>query len=863
MQQFLRIKAENPHALLFFRMGDFYELFFDDAQTAARILDITLTQRGQSNGAPIKMAGVPYHSAEQYLAKLIAAGQSVAICEQIGDPANSKGPVERKVMRILTPGTVTDKALLPERQNASLLAVFAQHQEIGIAWLVMASGELRMAQFPRHELPQHLARISPNEWLCMPEQWPALSESLIDSPHQIPANIDQVPSWVWQSNDGATRLANALDLKDLSVIGIDENRPMEAALQAMAVVLAFAAHTQGLGWMGKIPHIQSCQVESNDLYIGMDGATRRNLELTQTLRGETEPTLYSLMDSCTSPMGSRLLRHWVHHPIRSQQIVRQRHQAVGALLSKPFEFQELQGLWSNISDVERIASRIALKSVRPKDLASLRETIAQLPKMQEILAHFMGSCELLNQLCQSITIRSELFDLLNAAIMPDPAAIIREGGVIAQGYNAELDELRSLSADTGQFLLDLEARERVRTGINTLRVEFNKIHGFFIEVTHGQTDKVPLDYQRRQTLKNAERYITPELKAFEDKALSAKEKSFALEKQLYEELMELLQPWIGNLQKIAHALSQLDVISSFASCAKTYQWHPPELVDYPVLQIEGGRHPVVESQLAKRSASFSSNDLDLHATRRMLMITGPNMGGKSTYMRQVALITVMAYIGSYVPASSAKIGPIDQIFTRIGAADDLASGKSTFMVEMTEAAGILHRASPQSLVLMDEIGRGTSTFDGLSLAWAIAKYLLEVNQSFTLFATHYLELAHLPSNYPTCVNVHLSAIEQGRELIFLHQVKPGHASQSYGLHVAQLAGVPKSIITQARKKLSQLEAQQESSEQPDLFSTRKIEEKYEPVEELSAIELAVRELDPDSLSPKQALEALYQLKKMN
>jgi DNA mismatch repair protein MutS len=866
MQQFLRIKAENPHALLFFRMGDFYELFFDDALIASKILDITLTQRGQSNGAPIKMAGVPYHSAEQYLAKLIQAGQSVAICEQVGDPATSKGPVERKVMRILTPGTVTDKALLSERKNASLLALFSHQQEIGIAWLVMASGELRIAQFARSELSQHLARIAPSEWLCMPEQWQALAPFLEDLPYLSAPNTEQVPGWVWQTKDGAQRLAQTLELQDLSVLGIDDSHPMPLALHAVGVLLSFAAHTQGLGWTGKIPHLQSCQVESNDLYIGMDEATRRNLELTQTLRGETEPTLFSLLDDCANPMGSRLLRHWIHHPLRSQDIVRLRHAAVNEFSQHPFEFQALRAEWSNISDIERIASRIALKSVRPKDLSSLRDTLDSLPQMQLALGTINQASSLLQDLCQDLSIEHDLIDLLHRAVMTDPASVIREGGVIANGYNADLDELRALSADTGQFLLDLEARERVRTGIHTLRVEFNKIHGFFIEVTHGQTDKVPLDYQRRQTLKNAERYITPELKTFEDKALSAKEKSFALEKQLFEELVQILQVTIPKIQRIARALAQLDVLGSFASCAKTYQWSAPTLVNQTMLQIQNGRHPVVEAQLAKKALTFSGNDGELHHGRRMLMITGPNMGGKSTYMRQMALITIVAYMGSFVPAKAAQLGPIDQIFTRIGAADDLASGKSTFMVEMTEAAGILHRATPNSLVLMDEIGRGTSTFDGLSLAWAIAKYLLEVNQSLTLFATHYLELAHLPSSYPQCINVHLSAIEQGKELIFLHQVKPGHASQSYGLQVAQLAGVPKPIIVQARKKLTQLESQnQEQGVQNDLFaigSENSFEMDFEQVIEPNMIEQAVRELDPDSLSPKEALDALYQLKKL-
>lgn len=866
MQQFLRIKAENPQALLFFRMGDFYELFFEDAQIAAKILDITLTQRGQSNGMPIKMAGVPYHSAEQYLAKLIQAGQSVAICEQIGDPATSKGPVERKVMRILTPGTVTDKALLTERQDHSLLALVMHHQEVGIAWLVMASGELRMAQFPRAELAQHLARIMPQEWLCLPQHWEALQDSVQDIPTLIPPCTTLVPSWVWQTRDGAERIQRALQVPDLSVLGIDASTPMEHALQAAGVVLSFASYTQGLGWSGSIPHLQSCQIESQDLFIGMDAATRRNLELTQTLRGETEPTLFSLLDDCACPMGSRLLRHWVHHPLRSQALTRQRHDVVTHLLNAPFALQDLRGQLKMVADIERIASRIALKTVRPRDLASLRDSLSTLPLMAHILKDISQSSPLVATVMKDLLIEQNVNALLERAILAEPAALLREGGVIADGYHPDLDQLRRLTADTGQFLIDLENRERARTGINTLRVEFNKIQGFFIEVTHGQTDKVPADYQRRQTLKNAERYITPELKVFEDQALSAKERSFALEKQLFEELIELLQTDIGTLQMIARALATIDVLASFALCAHKLDWHCPELLPHACIDIEQGRHPVVEAQLAKKSLAFAGNDAVLQASRKMLMITGPNMGGKSTYMRQVALITVMAYMGSFVPAKQARLGLIDQIFTRIGAADDLASGKSTFMVEMTEAAGILHRATEQSLVLMDEIGRGTSTFDGLSLAWSIAKYLLEVNRSFTLFATHYLELAHLPGQYPQCVNVHLSAIEQGRELIFLHQVKPGHASQSYGLQVAQLAGVPKPVITQARKKLHQLETQNQSGGlQNDLFASASSDQMMaaiEPHPEPHPVEIAIRELDPDSLSPRQALEALYTLKKL-
>ncbi|MEI7531142.1 MAG: DNA mismatch repair protein MutS [Betaproteobacteria bacterium] len=876
MQQFLRIKAENPHALLFFRMGDFYELFFEDAQIAARILDITLTQRGQSNGAPIKMAGVPYHSAEQYLAKLLQAGQSVAICEQVGDPATSKGPVDRKVMRILTPGTLVDKALLSDRQNATIMACFIKAGEVGVAWLTLASGDLRVLVCKDQDLPQHVARISPTEIICPKEQLNLLQSLFEDVSNSITPSLHEIPSSVWNYHDGQSRLQNLFDVNDLTHLNIHTDQPShQLALCASSAVLSFTSYTQGLGWDGRLPHIAQFLFEQDEEFIGMDSATRRNLELTETLRGESEPTLFSLMDSCQNPMGSRLLRHWIHHPLRSLTLAKDRHDAIEILLQSGFGLQDLRTRMRDISDIERISARLALKTARPRDLSSLRDTLKCLPDLQVFLSPLIKNQILLTELLNALDVPNELLDLLNRAIMAEPAAIVREGGVIANGYDSQLDELRTLSVDTGQFLIDLESRERLRTGINNLRVEFNKIHGFFIEVTQGQLDKVPLDYQRRQTLKNAERYITPELKAFEDKALSARERSLALEKELYEQVLNLVEPFVAKIQVISKSLGQLDVLAALAERAKTLNWTCPVLVSHPCLNIEQGRHPVVEVHLAKKSASFSSNDGEFNPNRRMLLITGPNMGGKSTYMRQMALITLMAYIGSHVPAKSAILGPIDQIFTRIGAADDLASGRSTFMVEMTEAAHILHRATPFSLVLMDEIGRGTSTYDGLALAWSIAKHLLEVNQSWVLFATHYLELANLPTHYSQCVNVHLSAIEQGKNLIFLHQVKAGHASQSYGLQVAQLAGVPKSVILQARKKLSLLESQSENkehfSDQEDLFNDLTSKSIGLPTEQLSndelplpssSIEIALKELDPDSLSPREALEAIYQLKKM-
>lgn len=865
MQQFFRLKSENPHALLFFRMGDFYELFFDDAETAAKILDITLTHRGQTAGQPIKMCGVPYHSAEQYLAKLVKSGQSVAICEQIGDPATSKGPVERKVMRVVTPGTLTDKALLDERHNAPLLACLIDGQRVGLAWLTLANGDLRLAHCPLDELPHHIARIAPAEWLCLPHQREVLMSRCEEIPELSSPNSNLLPDWLWNSQEGVTRLQHLFNTHNLQAFGIDDLKTFEASLAACAAVLAYAAHTQGLGWEGKLPHITQCRVEDHQAFIAMDASTRRNLELTETLRGDTGPTLYSLLDTCENPMGSRLLRHWIHHPIRDQKMASARHVAIDAFIASGFALQDLRNAWKQISDIERIATRLALKSARPRDLSSLRDTLAQVPVLQELVTQAAASSELLKDLSTNLEAPEELLTLLTNAVAEEPAAILREGGVIAPGYNAQLDELRQLSTDTGQFLIDLETRERERTGIPNLRVEFNKVHGFFIEVTNGQTDKVPLDYQRRQTLKNAERYITPELKAFEDKALSAKERSFALEKELYENLLEQLQPDVPLILKIAEALGQIDVLASLAERSKTLNWVSPTLVKDPVIQITGGRHPVVEAHLAKRAQSFAGNDCEFNAARRMLMITGPNMGGKSTFMRQTALITLLAYLGSHVPATAAKIGPIDRIFTRIGAADDLASGRSTFMVEMTEAAAILHRATDQSLVLMDEIGRGTSTFDGLALAYAIAQHLLETNRSWTLFATHYLELASLPAKYPQCVNVHLSAIEQGKGIVFLHQVKPGHASQSYGLHVAQLAGVPSEVIRQARKQLAQLEVQANQSSQPqaDLFSQSSNAEIVNEMELLpSPVLEALEALDPDSLSPKEALETLYELKKL-
>ncbi len=857
MQQYLRIKADHPDLLLFYRMGDFYELFYEDAEKAARLLGITLTQRGASNGTPIKMAGVPFHSVDQHLAKLVKLGESVAICEQIGDPATSKGPVERKVQRIVTPGTLTESELLPEKSERPLLAlhVLAQRKgmTLGLAWLSLASGQLRMTELHVDEarlslrIRQELERIAPAEILVDSQRAALLQEAGL--------RPTTVADWHFDLPAAQKSLLEQLGAATLAGYGADG---LSAALGAAGALLVYARHTQGKN----LQHIRTLQVENEDEYIGMDAATRRNLELTEPLRGAEgqSPTLFSLLDHCRTAMGSRLLRHWLHHAPRAQAIARARHAAIGALLDNP-SCAALSSLLAGVPDIERIASRIALLSARPRDLSGLRSGLQQLPALQAALANGnpLGQPALLEQTQAELSTPQTCLSLLERAIAAEPAAMVRDGGVIAPGYDAELDELRGLSENAGQYLLDLETRERERTGIANLRVEYNKVHGFYIEVTHGQTSKVPEDYRRRQTLKNAERYITPELKAFEDKALSAQDRALAREKMLYEQVLQQLGAEIAPLQQVAQAAARLDVLVALAAHAERHQWCAPQLGDEPGLDIVQGRHPVVETAIER----FIANDCRLTAERRLLLITGPNMGGKSTYMRQLALITLLAYVGSYVPATSAVIGPIDRIFTRIGAADDLAAGYSTFMVEMMESAAILHGATDRSLVLMDEVGRGTSTFDGLALAWAIATALLQQNRSYTLFATHYFELTQMPMKHPGCANVHLSAVEHKDSIVFLHAVQEGPASQSYGLQVAQLAGVPQAVIRAARRHLAALEAQSaDAGGQFDLFAAPPVIDEPVAAPAPSPALQALSEIDPDSLSPRDALEALYRLKRL-
>lgn len=832
MQQYLGLKAQHPGILLFYRMGDFYELFYEDAQKASALLGITLTTRGQSAGTPIPMAGVPYHAAEQYLAKLVRRGESVAICEQIGDPATSKGPVERKVVRVITPGTVTDAGVLAESTNTWLSARITERGHCGIAWLNLASGQLIVSECSVSELPSALARR------------PAAETLMRDS--EQTSGTTSVPDWNFEVNSARTKLQGHFGVSSLAAWGAEQ---LSLGLGCAGAVLGYAQSMHG----AQLAHVQALLVELPSSFVVLDEVTRRNLELTETLRGEAAPTLLSLLDVCASSMGSRLMREWLSAPLTDLSLTVQRRDAVTSLTQD----SRLQASLAKMPDIERIASRIALATVKPRELAALRDTLPTLPTVQKNLQATENPY--LKTLSQVLDLPAELTTLL-AQIAPEPAALVREGGVIARGIDPTLDELRNLSDNTGEFLLAMEAREREQTGIANLRVEYNKVHGFYIEVTQGQLEKVPPAYRRRQTLKNAERFITPELKVFEDKALSAKDRALSREKQLYDALLLALLPYIAALHRAANAIAQADVLAAWAQISNTQKWCPPQLDNQPGIQITEGRHPVVESRVER----FTPNDSLLNDTRKMLIITGPNMGGKSTYMRQVALITLLAWCGCHVPASSARIGAVDRIFTRIGAADDLASGRSTFMVEMTEAAVILNAATEKSVVLMDEIGRGTSTFDGLSLAWAIARALATNNRAFTLFATHYFELTQLAQELGGVVNVHLSAVEHNHGIVFLHELQDGPANQSYGIAVAKLAGIPASVVKTARAKLQALEASGASAtQQLDLFAQSVIVQM--PVEEKNtrhsdaaqALATALAVLDIDSMSPKQALDWLY------
>jgi DNA mismatch repair protein MutS len=855
MQQYLAIKAGYPNTLVFYRMGDFYELFFGDAEKASRLLDITLTQRGQSAGEPVVMAGVPFHSVDSYLARLIKLGESVALCEQVGDVATAKGPVERKVVRVVTPGTLTDTELLSDKSEALLMAVHpGARTGCGLAWMSVTQGIVFLAQCASSELADWVARIGPGELLYSAEVSPAFEkhlQTLASQPTAAGARLVAVlrPAWVFDAALGERKLLEQLQAASLAAWDAQD---LPDAHAAAAALLDYAEHTQGRA----LTHVKSLKVARTDELIDLPQNTRRNLELTHTLRGETSPTLFSLLDVCCTGMGSRMLRSWLLEPPRQRATARARLGAVGTLRA---------GLWHNLrqalkgaSDVERITARTALRQVRPRELVGLGLTLARAQQLAQQLGTPSG---LLGQLAADLQPPTGCAELLHAALLPEPAALVRDGGVINDGFDADLDELRGIQNNCDGFLIELEARERARTGIANLRVQFNKVHGFYIEVTQGQVDKVPDDYRRRQTLKNAERFITPELKAFEDKALSAQDRALAREKWLYDQLLDQLQSFVQPLTQLARAMAALDALCALAERSLTLEWTEPQFVPEPCIDIRGGRHPVVQARLNETSgASFMANDTVLGPKQRMQVITGPNMGGKSTYMRQVAVIVLLASMGSYVPAQSCRLGPIDAIHTRIGAADDLANAQSTFMVEMTEAAQILHAATPNSLVLMDEIGRGTSTFDGLALAGGIATHLHDKARAFTLFATHYFELTEFPAHHHAAVNVHVSAVESGKGgIVFLHQIEPGPASRSYGIQVARLAGVPASVVQHARHALAALEAQsEENRSQVDLFAPPPLS--AEP--ETHPLQAALQGINPDALSPREALEQLYQLKQL-
>lgn len=856
MQQYLQLKAQHPDILLFYRMGDFYELFYDDAKRAAVLLDISLTKRGASAGEPIPMAGVPYHAVEGYLAKLVALGESVAICEQIGDPAAAKGPVERKVVRIVTPGTVSDEALLPERQDNLVAAIYEQKGVFALATLDMTSGRFLMTELPSKEaVSAELQRLMPAE-ILYPEDF---AHSQILNNYK---GLRRRPVWEFELVTAKTLLNRQFGTQSLEGFGVEQ---AEVGLCAAGCVLHYAQETQRTA----LPHVQSIQLQQNSETVLLDAATRRNLELTQNLAGGTEATLAAVLDKCVTPMGSRLLKRWIHQPIRDLNKL-QKRQDVIATLQESGLIESLQPCLQQVGDMERILARVALRSARPRDLTRLRTALAQIP----ILVNYaQNQTACLVQTMAQLADFSELQSLLERAIIDNPPQLIRDGGVIAEGYHAELDEWRQLSAGATQYLEQLEIRERESTGIDTLKIGFNAVHGYYIQISQGQAHKAPIHYVRRQTLKNAERYIIPELKTYEDKVLKAKGASLALEKQLYDALFDAIMPHLAELQLAAMVLAELDVLTNLAERAQTLNYVRPTFSPQRGVQIKGGRHPVVEQMI---SDPFIANPVYLNAQRHLLIVTGPNMGGKSTYMRQIALICLMAYIGSFVPAESAEIGMLDRIFTRIGASDDLASGRSTFMVEMTEMANILHQATAQSLVLIDEIGRGTSTYDGLSLAWACVEWLAKKTQSLTLFATHYFELTSLPSQLKGVANVHLDAREHNDTIVFMHSVQEGAASKSYGLAVAALAGVPKPVITMAKQRLAHLEELSaktrnvNDSPQADLLFAEPISQNSAEISPLAEVKLpeesplekALAEIEPDELTPRQALEALYQLKKI-
>ena len=864
MRQYLKIKAQHPNELVFYRMGDFYELFYDDAKRASQVLDLTLTARGKSGGKPIPMAGIPYHSADGYLAKCVKAGLSVAICEQVGDPATSKGPVERQVQRVITPGTLSDEALIDAKREPLLVCIYQSKGVYGLAWLAMASGKFSITQTDnRADLTAELLQLDGAEILTADKS---------DLPLEVlnPDIIKERPEWEFDADTAFNALTRQFATRDLSAFGADR---YPVAVCAAGALLQYAQSTQS----GALPHIQSLQVESRNDYLCIDAASRRNLELDKNLNGDESNTLLSVLDTASTAMGSRLLRSWLAKPLNQITPMLQRQQVIASLLDN-YAFEAVRSALKPVGDMQRILTRISLRSARPRDLTRLCDSLNALPELNRAL--LAREDDAVSTIANGIGEHPQQAELLTGALIDNPPMTIRDGGVIADGYDSELDELRGLSTNASDYLVALEQREREKTGISTLKVGYNRVHGYYIEISRAQSAQAPVEYTRRQTLKNAERFITPELKEFEDKALSAQSKALAREKQLYERLIETLNESLQALQTSAEAIAEIDVLATLAERADSLNWRAPKLEQRAGIVIKQGRHPVVEQV---SSEPFIPNDLQLDEQRRMLIITGPNMGGKSTYMRQIALITVLAHIGSYVPAESATLGLVDQVFTRIGSSDDLAGGRSTFMVEMSETAHILHHATPRSLVLMDEIGRGTSTFDGLSLAWACAYHLAEQLKAFTLFATHYFELTSLPDSINGTANVHLDATEYGDDIVFMHSVKEGPANQSYGIQVAKLAGIPKAVLNFASGKLHELEAASAASPAGDYGANQPVQNatspdtaqtmaparpKASPQPDLFAVDYhplkeALDTINPDHMTPMQALEALYELKRQS
>tara|TARA_R110000796_G_scaffold252554_2_gene387602 strand:+ start:8228 stop:10804 length:2577 start_codon:yes stop_codon:yes gene_type:complete len=841
MQQYFGLKQHHPEQLLFYRMGDFYELFFDDAKKAARLLDITLTSRGQSGGQPIPMAGIPYHAAEGYLARLVKLGESVAICEQIGDPATSKGPVERQVVRILTPGTVSDEALLDERRDNLLAALVGSERGFGLATLDINSGRFCVMELAGWEtLLGELERLAPAE-LLIPDDWES------NTPIERRRAVRRRAPWEFDRDSAFKLLTQQFGTKDLVGFGCQD---LKLGLGAAGALMSYAKETQRTA----LPHIRALTLERFEDSVIIDSASRRNLEIDCNLAGGRDNTLLDVLDHTATAMGSRLLSRWLNRPLRDAAVLQSRQDSISTLLDQHYH-EALQPVLKGIGDIERILARVALRSARPRDMARLRDALATLPSLQEALQPLESPH--LRQLAAQVGTYPDLAELLERAVIENPPAVIRDGGVIKPGYDAELDELLNISENAGQYLIDLENRERERTGLSTLKVGYNRVHGYFIELSRGQSAQAPADYIRRQTLKGAERFITPELKTFEDKALSARSRALAREKLLYEALIDRLNDDLAVLQDTASSLAELDVLTTLSERASTLDYCRPQFVEGSQMHIQQGRHPVVEQVL---DGPFVANDLLLDPDTRMLIITGPNMGGKSTYMRQTALIVLLAHIGSYVPAQAVELSLVDRIFTRIGSSDDLAGGRSTFMVEMSETANILHNATDASLVLMDEVGRGTSTFDGLSLAWSAAEYLGQI-RAFSLFATHYFELTSLADTDAGVANVHLNATEHNERIVFLHSVLPGPASQSYGLQVAQLAGVPKPVIERARQHLAQLEQQSlnQQSQAPRLASKAPLQSDLFASAAHPMVDI-LRTLKPDELTPLQALELLYKWK---